>query len=106
MKEEVACNGKIFLLLDLNAPKLPKMYQVSRIFYHIIFTFLWGDINISWGASTILLGGPLGISSWQARAQIYPHDLWGSRRGALHLKMLDLGLQGGPAPHIAPNLTF
>ena len=50
------------------------------------------------GASTILLGGPLGILSWQARARTYPHNVWGGRRGGLHLKMSDLGLHGGPAP--------
>ena len=65
--------------------------------------FLSHHFHISWGASTILLGGPLGILGWQARARTYPHNVWGGRRGGLHLKMSDFGLHGGgEAPQAPP----
>ena len=78
MKEEMARSTKNFLLFDLKmlqyCPKCIKFHEFSIT---SLSYFMGGPPTFYGGASTILLGGPLGILSWQARAWTYTPDILG-----------------------------
>ena len=82
MTEEMARSAKNFLLLDLKMLQ----YCLKCIRFHgfsiTSFSHFMGGPPAFYGeASAIVLGGPLDILSWQARARTYPRNVWGGRKG-------------------------
>ena len=76
---------KFLTLRPENAPILPKMYQVSHIFSHIIFSFHDGATSILWGGLNNFAGG----ASWYFKLAGPCTDLSSQCMG---------GPEGGPPP--------